>query len=95
MNNKYLKHILILVGLSYFFFMLGNSILSLTNPDEVFYAQIAKEMAQHKTWMVPYLFGHPNFEKPIFTYWLLRIGFIIFGISSFSARFFLCYLLRP
>ncbi len=82
------KHIWILLGLSYLFFILGNGIVDLTNPDEVFYAQTAKEMAQHKTWMVPYLFDAPNFEKPVFTYWFLRIGFILFGVTNFAARFF-------
>jgi len=83
-----LKHILFLLALSYVFFMLGNGILSLTNPDEVFYAQTAKEMIQQKSWMTPYLFGAPQFEKPILLYLFLRTGFIIFGISSFGARFF-------
>ena len=89
MNNRIiLKHILILIFISWVFFMLGNGLLSLTNPDEVFYAQTTKEMVKHKTWMVPYLFDQPQFEKPILTYWLLRIAFIIFGVSAFSARFF-------
>lgn len=82
------KHIWILIGLSCLFFILGNGITSLTNPDEVFYAQTAKEMLQHKTWMVPYLFDAPNFEKPIFTYWFLRVGYILFGVTNFGARFF-------
>ena len=86
--NKSARYILILIALSYFFFMFGNGIMSLTNPDEVFYAQIAKEMAQHASWLTPYLFDAPNFEKPIFLYWLLRCGFILFGVSSFAARFF-------
>ncbi|PIP19514.1 MAG: hypothetical protein COT38_02400 [Candidatus Omnitrophica bacterium CG08_land_8_20_14_0_20_41_16] len=86
--NNNLKAILVLFMLSFVFLMLGNNILSLTNPDEVFYAGTAKEMVQQKTWLVPYLFGKPQFEKPILTYWLLRIGFILFGITSFSARFF-------
>lgn len=87
-NNKYIKHIVILAVLSYFCFMFGNGLLSLTIPDEVFYAQTAKEMAQRHSWMTPYLFGQPQFEKPVFLYWLLRLGFIIFGINSFAARFF-------
>ena len=86
-RNKYFEQILVLIVLSYFFLMLGNSSLSLTNPDEVFYSQTAKEMIQQKTWMTPYLFGQPQFEKPILTYWLLRLAFL-FDISSFSARFF-------
>jgi len=82
------RHIIILVMLSLAFFMFGNSLLSLTNPDEVFYAQTAKEMAQHNTWMVPYLFDGPQFEKPVLTYWLIRLGYIIFGVTNFGARFF-------
>ena len=87
-NNESIKHILTLIIFSYFCFMFGNGLVSLTVPDEVFYAQTAKEMLQQHSWMVPYLFGQPNFEKPIFIYWLLKAGFIIFGINSFSARFF-------
>jgi len=82
------KNILILIVISYFFFIFGNSFLSLTDPDEVFYTQTAKEMVQHKTWMTPVLFDQPQFEKPIFTYWLLRLGFIFFGVTNFGARFF-------
>ncbi|MFH1198984.1 MAG: glycosyltransferase family 39 protein, partial [Candidatus Omnitrophota bacterium] len=85
-NGKYL---LILIILSYVFLFLGNGLLELTNPDEVFYVQTAKEMVQQKTWVTPYLFGAPQFEKPIFLYWMLRVGFIIFGVdSNFGARFF-------
>lgn len=86
--NRRLKHVLILVFLSYLFFMLGNSILNLTNPDEVFYTQTAKEMAMRHTWLTPYLFDQPQFEKPVLLYWLLRAGFILFGVGSFGARFF-------
>jgi len=82
------RHIMILVFLSFLFFMLGNNLLSLTNPDEVFYAQTAKEMTAHHTWLTPYLFDKPQFEKPVFLYWSLRIGFMIFGLSAFGARFF-------
>ena len=86
--NNNLKAVLILLLLSFIFLMAGNNILSLTNPDEVFYAGTAKEMVQQKNWLVPYLFGKPQFEKPIFTCWLLRVAFMLFGVTDFSARFF-------
>jgi 4-amino-4-deoxy-L-arabinose transferase-like glycosyltransferase len=70
------------------FFFWGNGIVELTNPDEVFYVGTAKEMVQHQTWVIPYLFDRPQFEKPILTYWLLRISLLIFGDSSFGGRFF-------
>jgi len=89
MTNKNLKYILILIVLSYFFFAFGNNIVSLTNPDEVFYTLSAKEMQEHNTWMTPILFDQPQFEKPIMIYWLIRISLVIFFPSvNFAARFF-------
>ncbi len=68
--------------------MFGNSLVSLTIPDEVFYAQTAKEMLKNHSWMTPYIFGQPQFEKPVLLYWLLKTAFLIFGLTSFAARFF-------
>lgn len=81
------KYIFALIVLSYVFLILGNSLLPLTYPDEVFYSGTAKEMMQQKTWGTPILFGQPQFEKPILTYWLLRISYAIFGVTNFGARF--------
>ncbi len=78
-----------LIVLSFFFLMFGNWIVSLTHPDEVFYAQIAKEMVEHDTWMVPMIFDQTNFEKPIFTFWLLRLAVEHFGATPYVARFFM------
>ena len=50
--------------------------------------QSAKEMAQQHTWITPYLFGQPQFEKPVLTYWFLRLSFLFFGLSNFGVRFF-------
>ena len=87
-GNSNSRNLVILILLCYVFFMLGNGIISLSIPDEVFYAQTAREMAQRNSWMTPYMFAQPQFEKPVFIYWLLRIAFLIFGVTSFSARFF-------
>jgi 4-amino-4-deoxy-L-arabinose transferase-like glycosyltransferase len=90
MINIILKHraLLFLIAASYFFFMFGNGILSLTEPDEVFYSQTAREMTQHHSVFTPYLFDKPQFEKPILFYWLLQAAFSLFGNISFAARFF-------
>ncbi|MEI6437136.1 MAG: glycosyltransferase family 39 protein [Candidatus Omnitrophota bacterium] len=82
------RKVVTLLVCSFVLFILGNQVVSLTNPDEVFYAGTAKEMAQHATWSVPYLFGQPQFEKPILTYWLIRAAFLVFGTTAFAARFF-------
>lgn len=87
-KHRHVKHLLALFVLCYVFLMLGNSVLSLTNPDEVFYSQTAREMMKKGSWMTPYLFGQPQFEKPIMTYWLLRLSFETGGVTPFAARFF-------
>ena len=86
-TKGHLKNIIILMGISLVFFMLGNNLLAMTNPDEVFYSLSAKEMIQQNTWLVPHIFGEPQFEKPILSFWLIRLSFCVFGINNFAARF--------
>jgi 4-amino-4-deoxy-L-arabinose transferase-like glycosyltransferase len=85
---KWEKHVFILILLSVLFFIVGNTGLSLTNPDEVFYMDSAKEMIKHDSWLTPYIFDQPQFEKPIFIYWLIRLGFLLFGVTAFAGRVF-------
>ncbi len=77
----------ILIFLSYLFLMFGNGALSLTHPDEVFYIQSAKEMIAKNSWDTPYIFDAPQFEKPIFAYWLFMISIKVFGLTAFAGRF--------
>ncbi len=60
--------------------------LPLTDPDEVFYAQTAREMLQHHSLLTPLMFGHPQFEKPPLTYWCLMASFSAFGVTPWAAR---------
>ncbi len=60
--------------------------IALTDPDEVFYSQTAREMIDQHTLLTPVLFGHPQFEKPPLLYWCLIGSFRIFGMSPFAAR---------
>ncbi len=68
-----------------FFFQAGK--LALTDPDETFYAQTAKEMVAKGEWITPYLYGKPQFEKPILFYWLVEASYKVFGVNEFAARF--------
>ncbi|MDP8258226.1 MAG: glycosyltransferase family 39 protein [Candidatus Aadella gelida] len=77
--------ILIVISSSILLFRLGD--MALTDPDETFYAQTAKEMVAADEWTTPLIFGEPQFEKPIFYYWLIIISYKMFGINEFAARF--------
>lgn len=67
-----------------FFFRLGG--MALTDPDETFYAQTAREMLDRGEWITPYLYGRPQFEKPILFYWLVGTSYRIFGVNEFASR---------
>lgn len=60
--------------------------LGLIDPDEPFYAQTAREMLARGDWCTPYMFGAPQFEKPILFYWLVMGAFEAFGRTEFAAR---------
>ena len=81
------KLIGILLAAAYLLLMMGNGFVSLTHPDEVFYVQSAKEMVQHHNWLTPMMFDKPQFEKPIFFFWLLAVNIKLFGLAPFAARF--------
>ncbi|UCD55669.1 MAG: glycosyltransferase family 39 protein [Candidatus Omnitrophota bacterium] len=78
--------IVILVLFSASLFVTGLSAMPLTDPDEVFYAETAREMLARGQVLTPYIFGNPQFEKPPLYYWFVMLGFKIFGINEFSAR---------
>ncbi|MFI5142546.1 MAG: glycosyltransferase family 39 protein [Thermoanaerobaculales bacterium] len=75
-----------LIALAVVVLSFGVGAFPLTDPDEVFYAQTAREMLAQKSLLTPLLFGHPQFEKPPLTYWLLMASFKVFGVHPWSAR---------
>lgn len=80
------RFILILLVISCFLFFYKIGDMALTDPDESFYAETAKEMLAEGEWVTPRIFGEPQFEKPPFYYWLIMISYIAFGVGEFAAR---------
>ncbi len=85
--KRYFADIVILLVVTLFLFLFGLGNIPLTDPDETFYAQTAKEMIQNDNWVTPTIFGEAQFEKPVFYYWLIMVSDKLFGINEFSARF--------
>jgi 4-amino-4-deoxy-L-arabinose transferase-like glycosyltransferase len=75
-----------LIVLCFVLFQFGNGTISLTDPDDVFYADTAKEMLSHHSWLTPLMFGQPQFEKPPLYYWFLMLAFQLFGVTAVAAR---------
>ncbi|WP_353662257.1 phospholipid carrier-dependent glycosyltransferase [Hydrogenimonas sp. SS33] len=53
------------------------------------YAEIAREMLQSRDWLHPSLLGIHHYHKPPLTYQITALGYGLWGINPFGARFFL------
>ena len=60
--------------------------IGLIDPDEPFYAVTAQEMLQGGDWVTPKIFHEPQFEKPVFYYWLVAASFKVFGVNEWAGR---------
>jgi len=81
-----LRDILLLLLLSYVAFGWNLGKLGLIDPDEPFYALTGREMVQSGDWLTPQIFGAPQFEKPIFYYWMLAGTYRLLGESELAGR---------
>lgn len=67
-------------------YLLFTWLLPVTDPVESNYALTAREMLLRGDYMTPYIYGHPWFDKPIWTYWMLIGAYNLFGFTDFAAR---------
>src|SRR5262245_26996703 len=87
--QQYLDQIVLVTlgALCYVIFFHGLGDIGLIGPDEPRYSAIAREMLTSGDYITPRLYGIPWFEKPALMYWLSALGFKIFGVNEFGARF--------
>ena len=81
------RHALVLVGLCALTFFVGLGRPALTDSDEAFYAESAREMIARGDWLTPYYNGEPRFEKPVLYYWAAAASYTVAGLSPGAARF--------
>ena len=76
--------LLVLLCVLTFFVGLGRP--AITDSDEAFYAEAAREMVAGGDWVTPHYNGQFRFEKPVLYYWLAALGFLGAGVSELAAR---------
>ena len=80
------RHALVLVGVCALTFFVGLGSPALTDSDEAFYAESAREMIERGDWLTPYYNGEPRFDKPVLYYWLVAASYVAAGPSPGAAR---------
>lgn len=70
-----------------FLYGYGMGKVGLSDPDETFYAETAKEMLHAKSFVTPLIFAKPQFEKPPMFYWLIILSSLFKGMNEFAVRF--------
>ncbi|HZZ71842.1 MAG TPA: glycosyltransferase family 39 protein [Pirellulales bacterium] len=75
-----------LIAILVFFTNLG--VTRLWDQDEAYFARCAVEMHQRGEWVVPYFNDELFPHKPPFMYWMMRLGYEMFGVSEVGSRFF-------
>ncbi len=68
-------------------FFVGLDRVPITDSDEAFYAEGAREMIESHDWLTPHFNYQPRFEKPVLYYWLAASSYLVFGVSEIAARF--------
>jgi len=76
---------LLLIAALTFFAGLGRG--AITDSDEAFYAEAAREMVASGDWLTPYYNYETRFQKPILYYWLTAAAYLVFGATEMAARF--------
>lgn len=81
--RRSLAPLLVLAGLTFLF---GLGAPAITDADEAFYAEAAREMVESGNWLTPAYNYQPRFQKPALYYWLTAGTFAITGAGPAAAR---------
>lgn len=85
MNYK----LLIVVSISFLLLTFSLGKWGLMETSEARYAEISREMIENDDYLHPKLLGIYHYHKPPLTYQITTLGYKIFGVNEFGARFFL------
>jgi 4-amino-4-deoxy-L-arabinose transferase-like glycosyltransferase len=75
-----------LVLLAALTFLVGLGRGPITDADEAFYAESAREMVASGDWVTPHYNYEPRFQKPILYYWMTAATYAAAGPAAWSAR---------
>lgn len=80
------RHVLTLAIIACFSFILGLGRPAITDSDEGFYAEAAREMVDSGDWLTPHFNYEDRWEKPVLYYWLTAATYVMASPSEAAAR---------
>ncbi len=80
------KELFIPFAALFIIFLTGLFSLPIMPIDETRYVSVAWEMWAKKSFLLPILNGHPYSHKPPLFFWLMHIGWFMFGVNSYIPR---------
>lgn len=80
------RPVLTLLFLSSLTFFLGLGRQAITDSDEGFYAEAAREMVEGGDWLTPHFNYSERWQKPALYYWLTAATYVVFGPTELAAR---------
>ncbi|MDA1184122.1 MAG: glycosyltransferase family 39 protein [Acidobacteria bacterium] len=80
------RPLLILVLIASCTFLLGVGRPAITDSDEGFYAEAAREMVAGGDWLTPHFNYEDRWQKPVLYYWLTAATFLVTGPTESAAR---------
>ncbi len=78
-------YVLSLLVVALYFLNLGS--FQVWSPNEAFYADSTRNMLKSGDFLNPYYNGDLRLNKPPMTYWLVAIGYSLFGVNEWGLRF--------
>lgn len=78
-----------LLAVAFVALIIGLGSWGLTESSEARYAEIGREMYRSADYLHPTNLGIRHYHKPPMTYYLTSLGYALFGVNEFGARFFL------
>lgn len=80
------RQALVLAVVSALTFFVGLHRAAISDSDEAFYAEAAREMVESGDWLTPRFNYELRFQKPILYYWLAAAAYRVAGVSEAAAR---------
>lgn len=75
--------LMVIGGIAFFW---GLASVGLMDETEPLFAEASRQMVETGDWITPYFNGATRFDKPPLVYWLMAIGFHLFGVGEWAVR---------